>query len=94
MVKILLLADYSRESERRLLRGLVKYANSRGGCALYQMSSFPLESRGHSEEIAQAARTLGVDAIFGTWIDPDMEVVRSSMESSGISRLAIFDKSW
>lgn len=77
MIKILLLSDYSREPERRLLRGLVNYMNSRGGCALYNWSSFPLFSSGHSSEIAKAAKKLKVDAIFGIWRDPDMNIVRS-----------------
>lgn len=76
MKKILLLADYSRESERRLLKGLVNYANQNGGCSFHRMSSFPLETTGHSRQIIDAAHKLGVDAIFGTWMDPTEEAIR------------------
>ncbi len=77
MIKILTVIDYSSQSERRLLQGLVEYADAHGGCILYPMSSFDVESGGHSREIVRMARTLGVDAIYGVWYDIDVEEARS-----------------
>lgn len=71
MIKILTVIDYSSQSERRLLKGLVEYADAHGGCILYPLSSFNVETAGHSDEIIRMARTLRVDAIYGVWYDVD-----------------------
>ena len=77
MIKILTVIDYSSQSERRLLQGLVEYADAHGGCLLYPMSNFDVESSGHSHEIVRMARTLKVDAIYGVWYDIDVAAARS-----------------
>ena len=37
MIKILTVIDYSSQSERRLLQGLIDYADAHGGCILYPL---------------------------------------------------------
>ena len=77
MIKILTVIDYSSQSERRLLQGLVDYANAHGGCILYPLTSFDVETSGHSEEIIRMARVLQVDAIYGVWYDVDVTAAKS-----------------
>lgn len=77
MVKILLLSDYSREPERRLLRGFVKYANTSGGCSLFPVSNFIQNDPARAHEIVEKARSLGVDAIFGRWPGIDIQAAKS-----------------
>lgn len=77
MIKILLLIDYNKESERRVLNGLIRYADMHGGCEFVPMTSFDLETPGHSAQIAEAARAYGVDAIFGVWKDIDVPLALS-----------------
>lgn len=76
MIKILTVIDYSSQSERRLLKGLIEYADAHGGCILYPLSTFDVETAGHSEEIIQMARTLQVDAIYGVWYDIDVNAAK------------------
>lgn len=67
MIKILLLTDYSQESERRVLNGFVKYADTQGGCIFYPMSQLVNEDVDNSMEIIKFAKAFKVDAIFGLW---------------------------
>lgn len=67
MIKILLLTDYSLESERRFLNGFVKYTDTQGGCIFYPMSHLVNEDVDHSMEIIRFAKTFKVDAILGLW---------------------------
>lgn len=67
MIKILLLTDYSQESERRFLNGFVKYADTQGGCVFYPMSHLVNENVDNSMEIIKFAKTFKVDAILGLW---------------------------
>ena len=67
MIKILLLTDYSLESERRFLNGFVKYTDTQGGCIFYPMSHLVNEDVDHSMEIIRFAKTFKVDAILGIW---------------------------
>ena len=76
MIKILTVIDYSSQSERRLLQGLIDYADAHGGCILYPLSSFDVETSGHSEEIIRMARVLQVDAIYGVWYDVDVRAAK------------------
>ena len=76
MIKILTVIDYSSQSERRLLQGLIEYMDAHGGCILYPLSSFDVETPGHSEEIIRMARTLQVDAIYGVWYDVDIAAAK------------------
>ena len=77
MIKILTVIDYSSQSERRLLQGLVSYADAHGGCILYPMSNIDVERSGHSRKIVSMARSLQVDAIYGVWYDIDVQAALS-----------------
>ena len=67
MIKILLLTDYSQESERRLLNGFVKYTDTQGGCIFYPMSHLISDTKDNSKEIIRLAKKFKVDAILGLW---------------------------
>ena len=73
MIKVLLLTDYSQESERRLLNGFVKYTDSQGGCIFYPMSHLISETKDNSKEIISFAKKFKVDAIIGLWPNIDIE---------------------
>lgn len=75
MIKILLLTDYSQESERRLLNGFVKYSDTQGGCIFYPMSHLISKSKDNSMEIIQLAKKFDVDAILGLW--PNINTVEA-----------------
>ena len=67
MIKILLLTDYSQESERRFLNGFVKYTDTQGGCIFYPMSHLVNEDTDNSMEIIRFAKAFKIDAILGLW---------------------------
>ena len=67
MIKILLLTDYSQESERRFLNGFVKYADTQGGCICYPMSHLTSQTKDNSMEIIKLAKKFKIDAILGLW---------------------------
>ena len=67
MLKLLLLCDYNREPERRLLRGVVKYANENGGWEFISVNPALRNSTTKAMEIITQAKTNEVDAIFGNW---------------------------
>lgn len=73
MIKILLLTDYSQESERRFLNGFVKYTDTQGGCIFYPMSHLISETKDNSKEIIRLAKKFKVDAILGLWHNIDTE---------------------
>lgn len=73
MIKILLLTDYSQESERRLLNGFVKYADTQGGCIFYPMSHLISQAKDNSTEIIRLAKKFKVDAILGLWHNINVE---------------------
>lgn len=76
MLKILLLSDFSREPERRLLRGLVEYARDHGGCKLYPVTNFIQNDPGKAHIILERAKALKVDAIFGKWPGIDVRAAK------------------
>ena len=76
MIKILLLTDYSQESERRFLNGFVKYADTQGGCIFYPMSHLISQTRDNSIEIIRLAKKFNVDAIIGLWHNINIEEAR------------------
>jgi LacI family transcriptional regulator len=76
MIKILLLTDYSQESERRFLNGFVKYADTQGGCIFYPMSHLISQTRDNSVEIIRLAKKFKVDAIIGLWHNINVEEAR------------------
>ena len=67
MFKLLLLCDYTREPERRLLRGLSDFANNHGGWSFYQIPKSVYNDPARSSEIVEKAKLIGADAIFGRW---------------------------
>lgn len=73
MIKILLLTDYSQESERRFLNGFVKYADTQGGCIFYPMSHLISQTKDNSIEIIKLAKKFKVDAIIGLWHNINVE---------------------
>ncbi len=73
MIKILLLTDYSQESERRFLNGFVKYADTQGGCIFYPMSHLTSQTKDNSLEIIKLAKKFKVDAIIGLWHNINIE---------------------
>ena len=73
MIKILLLTDYSQESERRFLNGFVKYTDTQGGCIFYPMSHLISKTKDNSREIIKTARRFKVDAILGLWHNINVE---------------------
>lgn len=77
MIKILLLTDYSQESERRFLNGFVKYTDTQGGCIFYPMSHLISETKDNSKEIIRLAKKFKVDAILGLWHNIDIEAAKS-----------------
>lgn len=76
MIKILLLTDYSQESEKRFLNGFVKYADTQGGCIFYPMSHLISQTRDNSIEIIRLAKKFKVDAIIGLWHNINIEEAR------------------
>ena len=73
MIKILLLTDYSQESERRFLNGFVKYTDTQGGCIFYPMSHLISQTKDNSMEIIRMAKKLKVNAILGLWHNMNVE---------------------
>ncbi len=73
MIKILLLTDYSQESERRFLNGFVKYTDTQGGCIFYPMSHLISKTKDNSMEIIRMAKKFKVDAILGLWHNINVE---------------------
>ena len=73
MIKILLLTDYSQESERRFLNGFVKYTDTQGGCIFYPMSHLISKTKDNSMEIIRMAKKFRVDAIIGLWHNINIE---------------------
>lgn len=67
MKRILILSDYSRDPDRRILKGLVQYANEKGGWALFQVNPALRERREDAGEICRLARLYKVDAVYGKW---------------------------
>lgn len=77
MLKILLLTDYSQESERRFLNGFVKYADTQGGCIFHPMSHLISEREDNSDEIINLAKKFKVDAVLGMWHNIDVEKAKT-----------------
>lgn len=67
MFKLILLCDYTREPERRLLRGLSDFANSKGGWSYFQIPPSIYNDPARSMEIVERTKDINADAIFGRW---------------------------
>lgn len=75
MFKLILLCDYTREPERRLLRGLSDYANSKGGWSYFQIPPSIFNDPARSMEIVERARAINADAIFGRWTGVNKKMI-------------------
>ncbi len=80
MFKLVLLCDYSREPERRLLRGLSDFANTLGGWNYFQISGNLYKNPERTQEVADRIRSLKANAVFGRWEG----INRSLADSLGI----------
>ena len=67
MFKLILLCDYAREPERRLLRGLSDYAAEMGGWTYFRIPGTIYKNPERRKEVAEKARAVKADAIFGRW---------------------------
>lgn len=76
MFKVLLLCDYSRTPERRLLQGLFNYANEQGGWDFIPVPFFSWNNTRKSNEIIELAKSMNVDAIFGRWEKINLRAVK------------------
>ena len=77
MFKLVLLCDYSREPERRLLRGLSDFANTLGGWGYFQISGNLYKDAARCKEVAQRAKDIGANAVFGRWDGIDHSLASS-----------------
>ena len=77
MFKLVLLCDYSREPERRLLRGLSDFANTLGGWGYFQISGNLYKNAARCKEVAQRAKDIGANAVFGRWDGIDHSLASS-----------------
>lgn len=77
MFKLVLLCDYSREPERRLLRGLSDFANSVGGWNYFQISGNIFQNPERYMEIADRVKAIHADAVFGRWSGVDRALIDS-----------------
>lgn len=77
MTRVLLLIDCISEFDRRLLRGLVRFAKEEGDWLFYRMppSSFGPHSPDGAKTVADWARKWKADAIAGRWVFPDTKVL-------------------
>lgn len=80
MFKVLLLCDYSREPERRLLKGLSDFAKTKGGWSYFTIPPTLYMNPKRKDEILERALNTGVDAVFGRWEG----ITREMAESLGI----------
>lgn len=76
MIKLLLLSDLLGDPDRKLFKGLVRYANEKGGWRLYSVSTSVSDDPGQCQAILEKAKALGVDAIFGQWVGINEELVK------------------
>lgn len=67
MFKLLLLCDYTREPERRLLKGLSDFAKTKGGWTYFSVSPAVYNNPNRSQEVIDRIYSTGVDAVFGRW---------------------------
>lgn len=74
LIKILLLTDFSSGYSRDLLRGIVKYAQTRKGWAFYRMPMYYRMLHG-DKEIIRWAKKWNVDAIIAQMNDIDIKML-------------------
>ncbi len=74
MFKLILLCDYTREPERRLLKGLSDYANQNGGWIYFQIPGTIWKDASRKMEVVKRARDIRADAIFGRWEGVNREI--------------------
>lgn len=67
MKKILFLSDLSREPDRQTIRGITRFMEKSGFWVPYHIPPFMRNDRTYVEDIVNRAKSLAVDAIFGSW---------------------------
>ena len=77
MIKLLLLNDLSREPVRKLIKGISRYQNDRGGWRFHHVPDIIRDKTDHIEQIVKMVRDLEIDAIFGQWKGLDITVAKS-----------------
>ncbi len=77
MFKLLLLCDYTREPERRLLHGLSDFARTKGGWTFFTAPPAIYQGKSSDAEIIKRARMVRADAIFGRWEGVTADIIRS-----------------
>ena len=77
MIKLLLLNDLSREPVRKLIKGISRYQNDRGGWRFHHVPDIIRDKTDHIEQIVKMVRDLEIDAIFGQWKGLDVTVAKS-----------------
>lgn len=77
MFKLMLLCDYSREPERRLLKGVSSFAASVGGWMYFRIDSALYLNPSRRREVIERAREIKADAIFGNWAGIDRETAET-----------------
>lgn len=80
MFNLLLLCDYSREPERRLLKGLSEFAATIGGWRYFHADQSIYQDPLRKKEIIDRIREVNADAVFGRWAGID----KATAESLGI----------
>lgn len=76
MISVLLLSDLTRDTDRKLVHGISQYNKEEAGWVFYLASSSARNDRAHAAEIIDKAKTLKVNAIFGSWPGIDVEAAR------------------
>ena len=67
MFKLMLLCDYAREPERRLLKGLTDFARTKGGWNYFIVPPAVYKDASCKDEVLERIRVVGADAVFGRW---------------------------
>lgn len=73
MISVLLLSDLARDPDRKLVHGISQYNKEEAGWVFYLVSSSIRNERSHAVEIIERAKSLKVDAIFGSWPGIDVD---------------------
>ncbi len=73
MIKILLLIDYSSDFDRKLLRGLIKYAKENGSWLFYRLPSYYVTMYG-SLGVLEWAKKWEACAVIGKWTDETIDL--------------------
>lgn len=67
MIKVILLIDCASEFDRKLMRGIMKYAKENGPWLFYRMKSQVHSGKNREEQVIKWAKKWKADAIIGRW---------------------------